>query len=44
MQASSSTLTASKGSRYWYFPVPISVCPIRCMSISPSVKADGANE
>jgi len=44
MQASSRTLTASKGSRYWYFPVPISVCPIRCMSISPSVKAEGANE
>ena len=44
MQVNSRTLITSKGSRYWYFSVPIKAVPMTFWLISPPTKREGPNE
>ena len=44
IHASSNTLTASNGSKYWNFPVPISAVPITCIETSSPTGCVAPNE
>ena len=44
MQVNSRTLITSKGSRYWYFSVPIKAVPMTFWLISPPTKREKDKE